>query len=156
MSEAILEALRVEYPLNNSRLHREVRLQQLPNKSYLSKTAPRSTISNPLVEAIRSMRSTARIDSSGLETADAAMNDAIQLVSRQHLRGTPRIMFARDGILTIQWQRENYGVALVFAGDSEASIAFRRPGQLYAENGLEVSVQSELPAVFAARMAEVL
>jgi hypothetical protein len=57
-------------------------------------------------------------------------------------------MFADDGILTLQWQRGQYGVALIFAGDGEVSIAFRKPGQLYAQNGLDIKITAGLPASF--------
>jgi len=56
----------------------------------------------------------------------------------------------------LQWQRGEFGVALIFAGDGEASIAFRRPGQFYAENGIEVAISQELPSKFSEALATIL
>ncbi len=111
---------------------------------------------SPLAARISSERAIAEIDSENLRIADAATADAIKLVERAGLAGTPRVMFSDDGILTLQWQRGEYGVALVFAGDGVASIAFKKPRQLYAENGLEVSVSKDLPAQFIDALAALL
>jgi hypothetical protein len=59
------------------------------------------------------------------------------MVRRVNLGGPPHISLSDDGILALQWQRGEYGVALLFAGDGVASISFRRPGQFYAENGIQ-------------------
>jgi hypothetical protein len=120
-------------------------------------TAPpqRPSISH-LAARISSERATAEIDSENLIMADGAAADAVKLVERAGLGGTPRVMFSDDGILTLQWQRGEYGVALIFAGDGAASIAFKNPGQLYAENGLEVSVSKDLPAQFNVALAALM
>jgi hypothetical protein len=65
-------------------------------------------------------------------------------------------MFSEDGILALQWQRGEYGVALMFAGDGVASIAIRKPGQFYAENGIDVGIDDELPVQFAEILAKMV
>ncbi len=78
------------------------------------------------------------------------------MVERAKLNGQPLVMFADDGILTLQWQRGDHGLALIFAGDGEVSIAFKKPRQLYAQNGIEVKITEELPASFHYAMARIL
>src|SRR5262245_39131795 len=90
-------------------------------------------------------RANIALDRTAAELADAATNDAVTLVRRTKLGGNPRVMFSEDGILTLQWQRGEYGVAMIFAGDGIASIAFRRPEQFYAENGIEIAISDNLP-----------
>jgi hypothetical protein len=102
----------------------------------------------PLADHIKLERASAEIDEENLGIANAAMADALVLIRRGKIDGAPRIMFSEDGILTLQWQRGEFGVALVFGGDGEASIAFRRPGQLYAENGIDVEISRQLPSKF--------
>jgi hypothetical protein len=55
-----------------------------------------------------------------------------------------------------QWERGQNGVALIFAGDGVASIAFTRPGLRYAENGIDISVTDGLPDTFTAALAAVI
>jgi hypothetical protein len=83
-----------------------------------------------------------------LEVADAAAKDAVATVQRANIGGKPRVMFSSDGMLTLQWKRGQYGVALIFAGDGTASIAFGRPQQFYSENGIEVAISDDLPDEF--------
>jgi hypothetical protein len=109
-----------------------------------------------LADRIAAERSAAAIDKECFETADAAARDAQVLFQRQTPGGSPRIMFSEEGILTLQWQRGEYGLALIFAGDGIASIAFKRPGQLYAENGLEVAIFDDLPTEFNEALAALL
>jgi hypothetical protein len=101
-----------------------------------------------LANRILAERSAAEVDPESVCVADAAMKDALATVRRANLLGKPLVMFSEDGILALQWQRGAYGAALIFAGDGVASIAFRRPGQLYAENGIEVPVDQDLPREF--------
>ena len=70
------------------------------------------------------------------------------VVTSARLDYEPRVMISDDGILTLQWQHNELGVALLFAGDGTVSIAFRSPGRFYAEGGIEVSVDEPLPAEF--------
>ena len=111
---------------------------------------------SPLSAAIVAKRKTAKVDADYIDIADAATGDALAVVARAGLSGDPRIMFSDDGILTLQWQRGEHGVALIFAGDGLASIAFRRPGQFYAENGIDVSISDELPPAFKTALATIL
>jgi hypothetical protein len=106
-----------------------------------------------LAKIIIAERLRSDVDAECLSIADAAKQDAVAIVQRWNLNGDPRVMFSDDGILTLQWQRDEYGVALIFAGDGMASIAFRRPGQLYAENGIEVAINDNIPNQFADAMA---
>ena len=117
-------------------------------------TAPVST--NPLVAQIASERSRAHIDDECVAVADAALDDAVTLIQESNLGGAPSVIFSKDGILSLQWQKGKYGVAIIFAGDGLASIAFRRPGQFYAENGIEVAVTNDLPQSFNDALAAVL
>lgn len=107
-----------------------------------------SAIPSKLGERIDAARAVATVEPEAIVTADSAARDAKYLVDRATLGGEPRIMFAEDGILTMQWQRDGYGVVLLFAGDGEASIAFKKPGQLYAQNGIDIKVTGELPGAF--------
>jgi len=65
-------------------------------------------------------------------------------------------MFSDDGILTLQWHRGDYGVALLFAGDGIASIAFSTPRQFYAENGIEMLVSEDFPIQFTAQLTQIV
>jgi len=109
-----------------------------------------------LARAILAERSALRLDEAKDKVVDAATSDSLKIVRNADLPGHPRVMFSDDGILTLQWQRGEYGVALIFAGDGIASIAFKRPDQFYAENGVDVPVSEELPDEFWKGMAAVL
>ena len=101
-----------------------------------------------LAHRILEERSATALDPEGLNVAKAAQEDAITLLRRNRLANQPRVMFSSDGMLTLQWQRGTLGVALILAGDGIVSIAFRRPGQFYAEKGIDVPVSGPLPAEF--------
>jgi hypothetical protein len=109
-----------------------------------------------LADQILSERPNVELSGADAKLADAATKDAVKLVRRAKLGGNPRIMFSDDGILTLQWQRGEYGLALIFAGDGTASIAFRRPDQFYAENGIEIAISDDLPAAFTEAMTAIL
>ena len=109
-----------------------------------------------LARRINAAREAATIDAESVGIADAATRDADYFVDRAGLGGEPLVMFADDGILTLQWQRGGYGVALLFAGDGEVSIAFKKPEQLYAQNGIDLKVSDDLPAAFGDALALVL
>jgi hypothetical protein len=113
-------------------------------------------VASRLAELIAAERFIAKIDEANVAIADAATHDAMMMVSRVNLGGTPHILLSDDGILALQWQRGEYGVALLFAGDGVASIAFRRPGQFYAENGIDIAISDDLPASFNEALAAIL
>jgi hypothetical protein len=115
-----------------------------------------SVVDSRLAELIAAERLIAKIDNGNLAIADAATHDAMIMVRRVKLGGTPHILLSDDGILALQWQRGEYGVALLFAGDGMASISFRRPGQFYAENGIDVPIYDYLPASFNEALAAIL
>jgi len=115
-----------------------------------------SVIASRLAELIAAERLIAKIDKVNVAIADAATHDAMIMVRRVKLGGTPHILLSDDGILALQWQRGEYGVALLFAGDGVASISFRRPGQFYAENGIDVPIYDDLPASFNEALAAML
>lgn len=113
-------------------------------------------VSRPLFKVIATERAIAKIDMENVQLADAAMRDALFVVQRANLRGDPKVMFSSDGILTLQWQRGERGVALIFAGDGMVSLAFRQPGKFYAENGIDVAIAEELPERFNTTLAVIL
>jgi hypothetical protein len=115
-----------------------------------------SIVASKLAELIAAERLIAKIDKANFAIADAATHDAMIMVRRVKLGGTPHILLSDDGILALQWQRGEYGVALLFAGDGVASISFRRPGKFYAENGIDVSIYDDLPADFNDAIAAIL
>lgn len=117
---------------------------------------PTVGVSSPLSDAILARRRVAQIDMDSVQVADAATSDALAVVQRANLGGDPNVMFSSDGILTLQWQRGEHGVALIFAGDGVACVAFRRPGQFYAENGIDVEISEDLPARFNTDLAAIL
>ena len=109
-----------------------------------------------LAGRIDAAQAAADVDITSLDAANSAASDAKTLLGRSTLDGEPLVMFSDDGILTLQWQRGHYGVALIFAGDGEASIAFSKPGQLYAQNGIDIKITDDLPASFHEALAKVL
>jgi hypothetical protein len=109
-----------------------------------------------LTSRILTEQASAEIDNDSVKTALAATDDALTLVRHNRPGGVPRIMYSNDGILTLQWERDDYGVALLFCGDGTVSIAFRRPGLLYAENGIEAAVSEKLPPKFQQALSIVL
>ena len=123
----------------------EIPIQGSKTKNYLF--SPSLGGSN-LVGLIDAERHAATVDPNCIEIADAATRDAIIMVRNHELGGNPNVLLSEDGILALQWQRGEYGVALLFAGDGFASISFRRPGQFYAENGLDVALSDDLPRSF--------
>jgi hypothetical protein len=106
------------------------------------------TIASKLAKQIDAARAVAKLEVSAIAIAEGAARDAKYMIQRTKLDGEPLIMFSDDGILTLQWQSADYGVAMLFAGDGEASIAFRKPGQLYAQNGIDLKITDDLPAEF--------
>jgi hypothetical protein len=123
-------------------------------------TAPRplQIFSNrpTLVDAIELERKLATIDQDSVGVADAAAADAKILIQHVDFGRMPRVSFSDDGILGLQWQKGELGVALIFAGDGIASIAFRRPGQFYAENGIDISVSDQLPLEFNEALSKIV
>jgi hypothetical protein len=98
-----------------------------------------------LMEAIQAERQSSFIDEDCIDAANAAAAQAKAVVQRENLGGHPRVMFSDDGILVLQWQKEAYGVALIFAGDGTVSVSRRGPGRLYSDNDLEMSVNESIP-----------
>jgi len=111
---------------------------------------------NPIVAQISSARDSADVEEDCESIANDAAKDAVTMVARNKLGSVPFISFSDDGILSLQWERNNSGVGLIFAGDGTASIVFRRPGQFYAENGIEVAVNDDLPQSFNDALADIL
>jgi hypothetical protein len=109
-----------------------------------------------IASKIAAERTTAVIDAGCSEIADAAAVDAIKLVDRNRLPGIPHVIFSNDGILALQWERGEEGTALMFAGDGLASIVFRTPAQFYAENGVDVTIEDELPVRFTQALARIV
>jgi hypothetical protein len=140
----------------------DLRWEISPIHSFLASTTNEASASETdlrssrLIERIVEERSVADVDLENAGVADAATRDALALIQRTKIRTMPRLMFSEDGVLALQWQRGEYGVALVFSGNARASISFRRPGQFYAENGIEVSIFSGLPSAFEDAIAKVL
>jgi hypothetical protein len=130
------------------------------NIGAFSAHAPNVTVATNaasfLVERILAERRDANIDEESINAALAATDDALVLIKHNNLPGTPHIMYSNDGILTLQWECDEYGVALLFCGDHSVSIAFRRPGQLYAENGVEQPVTEKLLPRFYDALASTL
>jgi hypothetical protein len=127
-----------------------------PVRVQANTEAPVAPSENPLVVRIVDERKRAHVDADSEARADAAVMDAISLVQQRGLDGAPNVALSADGILSLQWQKDELGVALLFAGDGIVSIAFRRPGQLYAENGIDISVKEELPESFKTMLSAVV
>ena len=111
---------------------------------------------NKLADLIAVQRVAAYVDPDKAVIADAATRDATTMLASTNFGGTPRVMLSDDGILAVQWERGQFGVALLFAGDGIASISFRKPGQFYAENGVDVLISEELPQSFYEALSAVL
>jgi hypothetical protein len=130
---------------------------KLPTLSApINQTQAFETADGPLADLVRSERGTAVIGSDFISTADTAVSDALTFAGRLQFPKLPVAMLSDDGVLTLQWRREGYGAALIFAGDAEVSIAFNRPGQRYTENGIEISIHDELPHEFLEAMTIIL
>jgi hypothetical protein len=115
-----------------------------------------ASLSSKLAAIIIAERSHSYVDAESVAIADAAQRDAIELVQLWNLEAEPHVMFSDDGILTLQWQHGEHGVALIFAGDGMASIAFRKPWQFYAENGIEVAISDDIPRQFTDALAGII
>jgi hypothetical protein len=109
-----------------------------------------------LVDFILTARSVALLDEAEAAAADAATADAIILADQIPSPVLPHVMFLDDGVLALQWQRGAFGVALTLTGDRKVGIAFRRPGQFYAENGIEVGISDQLPTDFTIALTKVV
>jgi len=82
------------------------------------------------------------------QRADAAAEEAIAMVSRLKLARKPVAMLSEDGFLTLQWQSEEQGAALIFAGDGTVSVAVSNSDRFYAESLIEIKVTDALPSTF--------
>jgi hypothetical protein len=111
---------------------------------------------SPLSIQVVEERGRAAVDPDLVVQADSAVKDALSLIKRNELGGTPKVMFSEDGILTVQWRKSELGLALLFAGDGVASIAFRRPGHRYTDVGMDISVEDDLPQSFNDMLATIL
>jgi hypothetical protein len=111
--------------------------------------------SSNLLSQIQAARLKAKVDPEFVRTADAAVADAANLLQANSFSHPPKLSISDEGILALQWQQDQQGVLLMLAGDGEASIAFWKPGQLYAENGVESPVTEKLPAIFYETLAAV-
>lgn len=118
--------------------------------------APPSRPDTELAERIEAARATTAFDEDSVDVAAAAASDASQFVMTHELGGEPFVSFSDDGILALQWRTDECGVALIFAGDGEVSLAFKRPGQFYAENGIDISINDELPPEFTETLAKII
>ena len=112
--------------------------------------------STDMASRISAKREAATLSSEGVATADSATRDAIIFVERNFLPENPNILFSDDGILALQWQSGDYGAALLFVGDGIASIALRKPGQYYAQNGIDIGIEDDLPAQFLEVLARIV
>jgi hypothetical protein len=109
-----------------------------------------------LADLIKTERAHARIDDESLGVADAAATDALTMLRHVPLDVSPQVTFSDDGTLGLQWQRSEYGVALIFTGGGAVSVAFRRPGLFYAENGIDFAVSDDLPVEFSEALKKIL
>jgi hypothetical protein len=116
----------------------------------------RTIASFRLEKSIRDERLRAEIDGDAKATADQATTDAIQIVRRENLAGNPNLYFSEDGFLSLQWKNGDLGAALIFSGDAKVSIAIRKPGLFYSDNGTEIDVTENLSANFKTMLALVV
>jgi len=85
------------------------------------------------------------VDHEFLEKARAAKVQAVTLVRRNRLTGSPRVMMSDDGVLTLQWRNGvNDGAALIFPGDGTVSFAVKNAHQMYIYSGLDDVPQDDL------------
>jgi hypothetical protein len=108
-----------------------------------------------IVDLVIARRSAAEVEPENAGVADAAASDAVKLIERAKLNVVPKVTFSDDGLLSLQWQRGDRGVVLVLCGDGTVSIGFRRPGQYYAENGIELLVTDDLPPNYMEDLAAI-
>lgn len=106
--------------------------------------------------AVAAAYAAAHFDEDAEAVADPAMQDALRLLWNNDLKGEPAVLFSEDGLLTLEWHRAGLGAILLFSGDKSVSIAFRRPGVGYAENGLHAPVDGDLPLAFHKMLAQLL
>lgn len=94
------------------------------------------------------------VDHEFLEKARAAKVQAVTLVRRNRLAGSPRVMMSDDGVLTLQWRNGvNDGAALIFPGDGTVSFAVKNAHQMYSDSGLDdVPLDAPLPEEFRAAL----
>jgi hypothetical protein len=135
------------------RLEKNTPLPQMPRKLIAVhgtthyRRADSTIASASLVELIRVARARSQVDPEYSALADAAAHDAAAMVHRLAAWEPPSVKFSSDGVLTLQWQSNEFGLAMILVGEGEVSIALRRPGQFYAENGIDIAVSDELPLV---------
>jgi hypothetical protein len=127
----------------------------LPAPSAGSGRASKPSPESKIIDRLIAERAAAEVAPENTALADAATGDAVVLIEHAKLNVAPRVMFSDDGVLSLQWQRGDCGVLLVLCGDGMASIGFRRPGQYYAENGIEIAVTDDLPPQFTEAFAAV-
>jgi hypothetical protein len=108
-----------------------------------------AAVTNQTSLRVLSERRSVELDLDCALIADLAVSDALSTLDANVIALAPNnVMFGDDGILTLQWKNGEFGAALMFAGDGMASIAIKRPGQRYAENGIDVAVEDALPQLF--------
>jgi hypothetical protein len=87
----------------------------------------------------------ATIEEDAREIAKAAVADAKGFSVRHRFASDPIILVSDDGVLTLQWRRENRGVMVIFTGDHTATYSVKEPGGYYASNGQEFDLAGALP-----------
>jgi hypothetical protein len=98
-----------------------------------------------LAEEIAAVHKATDLDEEAAETARSVVGDARRFVAAHLPHAEPRVLLSDDGVLTLQWRKDDRGLIMIFSGDGTATFSIREPGGFYSTNGIEFHLSEGLP-----------
>ena len=123
---------------------------------YVDDVAIRHQIRSPAVQEIRRKVTcwlAGNHEQAEVEAALNARDQAVTLLDSCRLLGRPEVEVSDDGMVSMEWQKDERGVLLVFAGDGTASYSSRGPDGFYSSRIIEFEVGTSLPEGAAGAIA---
>ena len=101
--------------------------------------------SGKLTTSMRSVHSNAAIDQEYRQDAYEALDDGLRLSEALDAFGLPNVGLSADGVLTLEWTRDDRGALVAFTGGGTATFAVRSPGRFYSSLITEFLVSEGVP-----------
>jgi hypothetical protein len=104
---------------------------------------------HPLVTRISALTMSNDAELEELEIAKKSKKEASAFISANLPHdANPKISLSDEGLVTLRWRRDDYGLLLVFAGDGLATYSIRPSGTQFSHQAKDISVQDRLPKEF--------
>lgn len=98
----------------------------------------RSLMYNALQNALKRVQS--RLNVEEISMASGGIEDAYHVIRSINLQKAPKVEVNTEGLVTLQWQRQDRGILLVFHGDKSFTCSTKEPGMYYIDSYEEFSI----------------